>query len=151
MFFSNRKYIKIQLWNISKIYWKTLGKHAYLKKTIRKKEKEKITHWVRGAVRHSMKIRNKSYRQFIYWKNDKTCKVKQSAFKKERNKIADLLQISRQSHYQKYFIDYKKNSKVLWKRVNEIIYSKKASKANNKQPIIFNNKPEICNKSTRHG
>ena len=33
----------------------------------------------------------------------------------------DLLLIKRQSHYQKYFSDNKKNSKPLWQRIHEII------------------------------
>ena len=71
-----------------------------------------------------MKIRDKLYKQFIKSKNNQTREIKQVAFKKYRNKITDLLQISRQSHCQKYFSDNKKIAKALWQGIHEIIYSK---------------------------
>ena len=52
--------------------------------------------------------------------------IEQAAFKKYQNKIPDLLRISRQSHYQEYFSDNKKNAKALWQEIHEIIYSKKS-------------------------
>ena len=52
--------------------------------------------------------------------------MEQAAFKKYQNKIPDLLRISRQSHYQEYFSDNKKNAKALWQEIHEIIYSKKS-------------------------
>ena len=69
-----------------------------------------------------MKIRDKLYKQFIKSKNNQTHEIKQAAFKKYRNKITDLLRISKQSHYQKYFSDNKKNAKTLWQGIHEIIY-----------------------------
>ena len=42
-----------------------------------------------------MKIRDKLYKQFIKSKINQTCKIKQAAFKKYRNKITDLLRISK--------------------------------------------------------
>ena len=40
---------------------KILDKHTPLKKTCRKKQKEKIKPWVTRGIRHSMKIRHKLY------------------------------------------------------------------------------------------
>ena len=62
------------------------------------------------------------------------------AFKKYQNKITDLLQISRQSHYQKYFSINKKTTKALWQGIHGIIYSKKASKTNNPSSLLINQK-----------
>ena len=73
------------------------------------------------GTKHSMKIRDKLYKQFIKSKNSQTREIKQAAFKKYRNKIIDLLRRSRQSYYQKYFSDNKKNAKVLWQGIHEII------------------------------
>ena len=44
---------------------KILDKHAPLKKKSRKKQKEKIKPWVTRGIRHSMKIRDTLYKQFI--------------------------------------------------------------------------------------
>ena len=89
-----------------------------------------------------MKIRDKWYKQFIKSKNNQTCKIKEAVFKKYWNKITDLLQISRQSHYQKYFSDNKKNVKALWQGIHEIIYSNNAGKTNNPSSLLINRKPE---------
>ena len=105
---------EIFLWLIGKI----LGKHAPLKKTSGKRQKEKIKPWVKRGIRQSMKIRDKLYKQFIKSKNNQTHEIKQAAFKKYRNKITDLLRISKQSH----FSDNKKNAKTLWQGIHEIIY-----------------------------
>ena len=44
----------------------------------------------------------------------------------EINKVVDLLKISKQNYYKKYFDENKKNCKTLWNGIHEIIYSKKA-------------------------
>ena len=92
------------------------------------------------GIRHSMKIRNKLYKQFIKSKSNRTREMKQAVFKKYRNKIIELLQISRQSYYQKYFSDNKKNAKALWLGIHEIIYSKKSGKTNSPSSLLLNQK-----------
>ena len=99
--------------------------------------------------RQSMKIRDKLYKQFIKSKKKKPRKIKEAAFKKHRNKIADLLLIRRQCHHQKYFNDNKKNAKALWQAIHEIICSKKSGKTNNPSSLLI--KLEICNKPARRG
>ena len=90
---------------------KTLDKHAPLKKTRRKKEKDKMKPWVTRGIRHLIEITHKLYKQFIKSKNNQTRQIKQATFKKYRNKITP--RISRQSLYQKYFSNNKENSKAL--------------------------------------
>ena len=53
---------------------------------------------------------------------------KYSNFKKYRNKLIEILKISKQSYYQNYFNKDKQNSRALWQGINEIIYSEKAHK-----------------------
>ena len=87
-----------------------------------------------------MKIRDKLYKKFIKSKNNQTREIKQAAFKKYRNKITDLLWTSRQSYYQKYFSDNKKNAQALGQGIHEIIYSKKAAKTNSSSSLLINQK-----------
>ena len=47
---------------------------------------------------------------------------KHNSYKKYRNKITELLKISKQTYYQKYF---EKNSKKIWQGIHEIISSQK--------------------------
>ena len=70
-----------------KLIEKTLDKHAPLKKTSRKKEKDKMKPWVTRGIRHLIEITHKLYKQFIKSKNNQTRQIKQATFKKYRNKI----------------------------------------------------------------
>ena len=53
---------------------------------------------------------------------------KQMLYKRYRNKIVDLLKITKEAYYKNYFQENRKNSRALWSGINEIIYSKKSSK-----------------------
>ena len=53
---------------------------------------------------------------------------KQMLYKRYRNKIVDLLKITKEAYYKNYFQESRKNSRALWSGINEIIYSKKSSK-----------------------
>ena len=53
---------------------------------------------------------------------------KQMLYKRCCNKIVDLLKITKEAYYKKYFQENRKNSWALWSGINEIIYSKKSSK-----------------------
>ena len=50
-----------------------------------------------------MKIRDKFYKQTIKTKNKPQKLSKHNSYKKYRNKITELLRISKQTYYQKYF------------------------------------------------
>ena len=41
------------------------------------------------------------------------------------NKITELLKLGKQSFYQKFFEEQRKNPKAIWKGIHEIIYSKR--------------------------
>ena len=60
-------------------------------------------------------------------KQNKTAKLE--AYRKYRNKIIDLLKISRQSYYKIFFEQSKNNSKLFWQGINNMIYSKKNKKS----------------------
>ena len=53
---------------------------------------------------------------------------KQMLYKRYRNKIVDLLKITKEVYYKKYFQENWKNLRALSSRINQIIYSKKSSK-----------------------
>ena len=84
-----------------------------------------------------MKIRDNLYKQLVTSKN-KPAKLNKQL--KYQSKITDLLQISRQFHYHKYFSNNKKNAKALWQGIHEIIYSKKAGKTNKPSSLLINQK-----------
>ena len=53
---------------------------------------------------------------------------KQMLYKRYRSKIVDLLKITKEAYYEKYFQENRKNSRALWSGISEIIYSKESSK-----------------------
>ena len=80
------------------------------------KNENKITSkpWIIG-IKTSVKIRDKFYKQMIKTKSKQQKLSKHNSYKKYRNKITELLRISKQTYYQKYFEENKKNSKVCMK------------------------------------
>ena len=61
---------------------------------------------------------------------------KHISYKKYRNKITELLSISKQTYYQKYFEKSKKDSKRIWQGIHEIIASRKSKKDTSISTII---------------
>ena len=70
-----------------------------------------------------MKIRDKFYKQILKTKSKQQESSKHNSYKKYKNKITELLKISRQTYYQKYFEKNKKSSKRIWQGIHEIISS----------------------------
>ena len=68
----------------------------------------------RFYTRGFMKIRDIFYKQMIKIKSKQQKLSKHNLYKKSRNKITELLRISKKTYYQKYFEKNKKNSKRIW-------------------------------------
>ena len=51
-----------------------------------------------------------------------------------QNKIVNILKVSKQTHFKKYFKDSRKKCKALWDGIHQILYSKK--KKDNIPPIF---------------
>ena len=81
---------------------KMLDKHAPVK-CIRKEQKLALKPWVTNGIKKSISVRDKLYKEMIKAKNDQIKKRKHEIYKTYRNKIVDLLRVSRKCHYQKYF------------------------------------------------
>ena len=50
-----------------------------------------------------------------------TKSLKHESFKKYRNQIVNLLRLSKQTHYKKYFEENKNNCRAIWIGINEIV------------------------------
>ena len=72
-----------------------------------------------------MKRRDKLYKEAIKEKDSQKRIQKHETYRKYWNKIVDLLKVSQQIHYKKYFEDYSKNCEAFWDGIYQIIYSKK--------------------------
>ena len=78
-----------------------------------------------GSIRRNAN----DYKQMIKQKDAILKNQKQMLYKRYRNKIVDLLKITKEA-YENYFPENRKHSPALWRSgINEIKYSKKNSKA----------------------
>ena len=73
-------------------------------------------------------------------KNDQIKKRKNEIYKTYRNKIVDLLLVSRKCHYQKYFEENKKSSRAIWQGIHDIVYSRKSEKNNAPSSLLIDGK-----------
>ena len=105
--------------------FKTLDRHAPIKKSTRKEEKIKSKPWITKGIKKSISIRDKLYKEMIKEKHVLTKVLKQESFKKYRNQIINLLRVSKQTHYNKYFEENKNNCRAIWIVINEVICPKK--------------------------
>ena len=62
--------------------------------------------------------------------------MKHECFKKYRNQIINLLRVSKQTHYNKFFEENKKNCRAIWTGINEIICPKNKKKLNSPTSLI---------------
>ena len=120
-----------------RLFDKVLDRHAPFKQLTVKERKEKLKPWVTNGIKSSMKVRDKLYKQMIKTKCVNLKKQKETEFKKYRNKIVDLLKISKHSYYQRYFEENKKNFKAIWQGIHDIVYSKKSKTTNSPSSIII--------------
>ena len=84
-----------------------------------------------------MKIRDKFCKQMIKIKSKQQKLSRHNSYKKYRNKITELLGISKQTYYQNYFEKNKKNSKRIWQGIHEIISSWKSKKDSSTSTIVI--------------
>ena len=83
-----------------------------------------------------MKTGDKFYKQMIKIKSKQQKLSKHNSYKRYRNKMTELLRISKQTYYQKYFEEDKKNSKRIWQGIHEIISSQKRKKDSTISTIV---------------
>ena len=93
--------------NFFRLFSKTLDRHAPIKKSTRKEEKIKSQSWITKGIKKFISTRENLYKEMIKEKNVLTKVLKHESFKKYRNQIINLLRVSKQTHYNKYFEETK--------------------------------------------
>ena len=115
---------------------KTLDKHAPIK-TVKKRENKTISKpWITRGIKTSIKKRDKLFKQMIKVKNKQQKLIKHESCTKCRNKIIEIIRQSKQTYYQRYFEQNKKDSKTIWQGIHEIISSRKNKNGSNVSAII---------------
>ena len=92
------------------------------------------------ASKKTISVRDKLCKEMIKAKNDQLKKRKHETYETYRNKVVELLRVSRKWHYQKYFGENKKNSWAIWQSIHDIVYSKKRKKNNARSSFLIDEK-----------
>ena len=119
-----------------RLFNKTLDRYAPIKKPTKKEEKIKSKPWITKCIQKSISIRDKLYKEMIKEKNVLTKVLKHEFFKKYQNQIINLLRVSKQTHYNKYFEENKNNCRAIWIGVNQVICPKGKKKLNSPTSLI---------------
>ena len=84
---------------------------------------------------------DKLYKEMIKEKNVLTKVLKHESFKKYRNQVINLLRVSKQTYYNKYFEENKNNCRVIWTGISEFICPKNKKELNSPASLIDEGKP----------
>ena len=96
-------------------YENTINLHAP-NKTISTKEQKLINKpWITPSLLKSIKAKNKLFRRYTKFKTDST----RDLYKKFRNKLTHLLDISKKQYFSKIVNLSKSDPKTLWKKCRE--------------------------------
>ena len=90
---------------------KTLDKHAPIKRVKKRESKTISKPWITRGIKTSIKKRDTLYKHIIKAKNKQQKLIKHESYKKYRNKKIELIKQSKQTYYQSYFEQNKKDSK----------------------------------------
>ena len=87
----------------------------------RKEKKRKINKikspWMTRCILKSVKNKNKLYKTLLKNPNNKN----RQKYTKYKNKLNHIIKIAKKIYYEEQFIKYKKNSKMMWKTLNELV------------------------------
>ncbi len=109
-----------------------LDVHAPLRFQTRRESKLKSKPWITKGILVSIKRKRLLYREVL----DSKCKTEWAVFKRYRNKLCHIIQLSKNNHYKSEIANCKSNPKKLWQTINEIINLKGKKKKND---IVFEN------------
>ena len=100
-----------------------VDKHVPLKKVSKKELKLKNKPWITKAIRKSIQIKNSLLKKYLKNKsNDIYLK-----YKKYRNKLKHLINISKKRYYNDYFSTNMKDTKSIWKGIKQIVTPKSST------------------------
>ena len=125
-----------------------INKHAPYKEISRKEMKWKTKPWITRGIQQSIRVKNKCYKKFTKTKR----KFWHDRCKYYTKMIKNLTFFSKKKYYEKYFAENSKNSKQVWKGINEILQKTSKSKGAdiflNEQGNIITDKKRLQMHST---
>ena len=98
-----------------------VDKFAPIRKLSKKQTKSLAKPWVTAGIRTSIQIKTRLYKKYIKSKN--ACIF--AKYKLYRNKISNILRLSKKMYYNHYFTTNAGNMKNTWKGIKELIMQRK--------------------------
>ncbi len=100
-------------------------KNFPLTKKVAKRKIDKIrSPWMTRCIAKSVKQKNKLYKKYLQYPTEKNEKI----YKKYKNKLNHVIKVAKKKYYEEQLINYKHDTKVLWKTLNEIMNRNKTSR-----------------------
>ena len=129
---------------------KLLDKYAPFKKVTKKDLKRQSKPWITNGLLTSIKRKDKLFHLCVKTKNENIRLGIHTEYKKLRNKLNELIELSKKNYYGKYFTEHSNNIKKNWIGIKEIVNIK--PKDNNAASCIeignqvITDNIDICNK-----
>ena len=120
------------------IFETLLDRYAPLRKLNTKEIRQKQKPWVTKGIIKSIQTRNHLHKKWINAKDPDKKSSYETRFKLYRGHISNLIKISKEEHYKRYFNQNKLNLKNTWKGIKSII-GKKTVSASSPNCIVSNN------------
>ena len=98
-----------------------MDKHVPLRKLTNKEFKRRYKPWITNGILKSIARKNKLYNKYTRTKN---VLIKHNVFieyKILRNRLNELIRISKKTHYQRFFTEHNNNLKKVWQGIKEIV------------------------------
>ena len=111
---------------LTRIFMKTLDKHAPLKPMSRREIKLNAKLWITKGILISIKTRNRLFKSCYQCQDP----VKIEHYKKYRNKLTHIKALAKQQHYDSLLRKNSNNPKKSWSVIREIIDNKSTSNIN---------------------
>ena len=97
-----------------------IDNHLPLKKISKKELKQQFKPWITRGIIKSMKTRDQLFKKYINSKNENKEQI-HNEYKIHRNRIVELIRLSKKIHYQSYFNDNLNNIKKTWDGIKSLI------------------------------
>lgn len=102
-----------------------LDQYAPTRKLSKNQIKSNLKPWITNGIKQSILKRDNFLKKFIKSSDNNLKTILYNQYKVYRNNIVNLIKLSKNNHYKQYFTENIKNSRKIWKGINECINKSK--------------------------
>ena len=127
-----------------------VDKHIPLKKISNRNLKLSMKPWITKGIITSIRRKDKLFHTYCKTKNKRDVYDIHSEYKKLKNKINELIHLSKKNHFSKFFTKYSNDSKKVWEGIKSIISIKSNNNLSPNCIAVNNNLIEDPKKIANH-